>query len=69
MAPYSSRGMTTWSLLEGNGNMKPDLLTAGTKIAGLSIEGEGQCTVNSGTSVSAGIITASIAMTLSGFHG
>ena len=49
--------------------MKPDLLTAGTKIAGLSIEGEGQCTVNSGTSVSAGIITASIAMTLSGFHG
>lgn len=49
--------------------MKPDLLTAGTKIAGLGIDNAGVCSVNSGTSISASIITASIALTLSGFHG
>jgi membrane-bound transcription factor site-1 protease len=65
IAPFSSRGMTTWSLLDGIGNMKPDLLTAGTNIKGLSIEEEGLCTISSGTSVSASIITASIALTLS----
>lgn len=30
VAVFSSRGMTTWSLLEGIGNMKPDVVTAGT---------------------------------------
>lgn len=30
VAAFSSRGMTTWSLLDGIGNMKPDLVTAGT---------------------------------------
>jgi len=67
VASFSSRGMTTWSLLEGIGNMKPDLITAGTMIMGLGIENESECIVNSGTSVSASIITASIALTLSAF--
>jgi hypothetical protein len=64
-ASFSSRGMTTWSLLEGVGNMKPDLLTAGQFIIGLGITKENECTVSSGTSVSASIITASIALALS----
>lgn len=68
VAPFSSRGMTTWSLLEGIGNMKPDLLTAGTMVMGIGIDKENQCTTNSGTSVSASIITASIALTLSAFE-
>jgi hypothetical protein len=29
--------MTTWSLLDGIGNMKPDLITAGSAILGLGI--------------------------------
>jgi membrane-bound transcription factor site-1 protease len=37
VAPFSSRGMSTWSLLEGIGHMKPDILTAGSLIYGLSI--------------------------------
>lgn len=29
VASFSSRGMTTWSLLDGVGTLKPDLVTAG----------------------------------------
>ena len=57
--------MATWNLLEGVGNMKPDIITAGSQILGLGIKNEFECIVNSGTSVSASIITASIALTLS----
>ena len=60
--------MTTWSLLDGVGNMKPDFVTAGSMILGLGIQKEGECVVTSGTSVSASIITASIALTLSAFE-
>lgn len=38
VAPFSSRGMTTWSLLDGNGILKPDLLTFGSKLNTLSTE-------------------------------
>lgn len=65
VASFSSRGMTTWSLLDGVGNMKPDLITAGSMIMGLSILKENECITNSGTSVSASVISASIALTLS----
>lgn len=65
VAAFSSRGMTTWSLLEGVGNMKPDLITAGSMILGLGITKENECISNSGTSVSASIITSSIALALS----
>jgi len=63
VASFSSRGMTTWSLLDGVGTLKPDLVTAGAQILGLGLDG--QCQVNSGTSVSASIVTASIALALS----
>jgi len=36
VAPFSSRGMTTWSLLDGVGTLKPDLVAYGTNILGLS---------------------------------
>lgn len=36
VAPFSSRGMSTWSLLDGFGIIKPDILTFGTNILGLS---------------------------------
>ena len=65
MASFSSRGITTWALLEGAGIMKPDVITAGSMIQGLGITKENECITNSGTSVSASIITASIALTLS----
>jgi len=65
VASFSSRGMATWNLIEGVGNMKPDLITAGSQILGLGIKNTNECIVNSGTSVSASIITASIALTLS----
>ena len=65
VAAYSSRGMATWSLLQGAGLMKPDLLTSGAQIKGLSLEGNGECTVQSGTSVSASVLTGSIALALS----
>ena len=67
VASFSSRGMTTWSLLDGVGTMKPDLITAGSMIEGLGLSLPGECVVTSGTSVSASIITASIALTLSAF--
>ncbi len=59
--------MTTWSLLSGIGNVKPDIVTAGSMIMGVGIESANQCIVSSGTSVSASIITGSIALTLSAF--
>lgn len=65
VAVYSSRGVATWSLLQGTGIMKPDLLTSGAGMLGLSIEGNGYCTVQSGTSVSASVLTGSLALTLS----
>jgi membrane-bound transcription factor site-1 protease len=65
VATFSSRGMTTWSLLDGVGTMKPDIVTAGSLIEGLGISLAGECVVTSGTSVSASIVTASIALALS----
>lgn len=38
VASFSSRGMSTWSLLDGNGILKPDILTHGSNIKALSNE-------------------------------
>jgi hypothetical protein len=58
--------MTTWSLLDGNGIIKPDLLTYGSKISALSSTNSyDQCTLSSGTSISSSIISASAALALS----
>lgn len=69
VAPFSSRGITTWSLLDGFGIIKPDILTFGAKIRGLSSSvphGQpSQCTVSQGTSVSCSIVSASVALALS----
>lgn len=40
VAPFSSRGMTTWNLLDGIGNIKPDVITAGFLILGLGIQNQ-----------------------------
>lgn len=65
VASFSSRGMSTWSLLDGFGILKPDILTYGSNILGLSIEDDKQCTSSSGTSVSCSIVSSSIALALS----
>ena len=48
--------------------MKPDIITAGSMILGAGIQKENECITSSGTSVSASVITASIALTLSAFE-
>lgn len=58
LAHFSSRGITTWNLLNEVGIIKPDVITLGEKIGGL--DQTGLCTVSSGTSVSSGIITGSL---------
>ena len=55
--------MSTWSLLEGVGILKPDILTVGENIKGLSLDGK--CRKDSGTSVSCSVVTGSIALALS----
>lgn len=63
LAHFSSRGITTWNLLKEVGIIKPDIITLGEKIGGLDIDGA--CTVSSGTSVSSGVISGSLAVILS----
>lgn len=63
LAHFSSRGITTWNLLKEVGIIKPDVITLGEKIGGLDTDGA--CTVSSGTSVSSGIISGSLAVILS----
>ena len=65
VASFSSRGMTTWDLLGGNGIIKPDILTFGTSIKGLSNLDDETCTISTGTSVSSSIISACTALALS----
>lgn len=69
VASFSSRGMTTWSLLDGFGILKPDILTYGARVKGLSSAtpygSPSQCTVSSGTSISCSIVSASVALALS----
>ena len=63
LASFSSRGITTWNLLKEFGNFKPDIITLGEKVGGLDLSGI--CTINSGTSISSGIVSGSIALILS----
>lgn len=60
VADFSSRGMTTWELPFGSGRVKPDIVTLSEDIPGFEVS-KG-CTLLSGTSVSAPIVTGSIAL-------
>ncbi|KAF1334167.1 Membrane-bound transcription factor site-1 protease, partial [Globisporangium splendens] len=60
VADFSSRGMTTWELPFGSGRVKPDIVTLSEDIPGFDVSRG--CTLLSGTSVSAPIVTGSIAL-------
>ncbi|GAB9474371.1 Membrane-bound transcription factor site-1 protease [Globisporangium polare] len=60
VADFSSRGMTTWELPFGSGRVKPDIVTLSEDIPGFEVSRG--CTLLSGTSVSAPIVTGSIAL-------
>ena len=60
IADFSSRGMTTWELPFGSDRVKPDIVTLAEDVPGADVSGG--CTVLSGTSASAPIISASIAV-------
>ena len=38
MAPFSSRGMTTWELPGGYGRFKPDVVAYGVDVLGSNVE-------------------------------
>lgn len=60
VADFSSRGMTTWELPFGAGRVKPDIVTLAEDIPGFEVARG--CTLLSGTSVSAPIVTGAIAL-------
>ncbi|KAG3112914.1 Membrane-bound transcription factor site-1 protease [Phytophthora idaei] len=60
IAEFSSRGMTTWELPFGSGRVKPDIVTLAEDVPGA--DASGGCKVLSGTSASAPIVSASIAV-------
>ncbi|ETM32641.1 hypothetical protein L914_19995 [Phytophthora nicotianae] len=60
IAEFSSRGMTTWELPFGSGRVKPDIITLAEDVPGA--DASGGCKVLSGTSASAPILSASIAV-------
>jgi membrane-bound transcription factor site-1 protease len=60
IAEFSSRGMTTWELPFGSGRVKPDIVTLAEDVPGA--DASGGCKMLSGTSASAPIVSASIAV-------
>ncbi|TYZ57718.1 hypothetical protein PybrP1_006293 [[Pythium] brassicae (nom. inval.)] len=60
VADFSSRGMTTWELPFGAGRVKPDIVTLAEDIPGFEVARG--CTLLSGTSVSAPIVTGAVAL-------
>ncbi|OWZ09222.1 Membrane-bound transcription factor site-1 protease, partial [Phytophthora megakarya] len=60
IADFSSRGMTTWELPFGSGRIKPDIVTLAEDVPGS--DASGGCKMLSGTSASAPIVSASIAV-------
>lgn len=60
VAEFSSRGMTTWEFPFGSGRVKPDIVALAQDVAGSDMNNG--CKTMSGTSASAPIVTASIAV-------
>eukprot|EP01065_Artemidia_motanka_P043110 TRINITY_DN5927_c0_g1_i1.p1 TRINITY_DN5927_c0_g1~~TRINITY_DN5927_c0_g1_i1.p1 ORF type:complete len:1091 (+),score=324.76 TRINITY_DN5927_c0_g1_i1:53-3325(+) len=63
MAPFSSRGMSTWELPRGYGRIKPDVVTYGELVR--SSDHRGGCKLLSGTSVASPVVTGAVSALMS----